>query len=112
MGGGPTPRMPQPAMPPGLPAADAVSAGKKSDTPKTVHPPAARLAAAPSRRLEPRRHRPRLRLRQLYGARVGFAVGPGARGPRTGAGGEASAPSPQVLADVRDTAIFRKMPIA
>src|SRR5262249_24982256 len=39
MGGVKRPRTPQAAIPPGLPAADAVSAGKKSDTPRAVHPP-------------------------------------------------------------------------
>jgi hypothetical protein len=46
-------------------------------------PPAGRRAARPRRlrprrRLEPGRHRARLRLRGLHGARVGLAVGPGA----------------------------------
>src|SRR5262249_7338972 len=59
-GGGPPPQMPQAAILPGLPAKHAVSAPKKSDTPKTVHPHRAEpLTAARGRTGIPRTPPPR-----------------------------------------------------
>ena len=63
-----------------------LAAGCRDNTIRLIdvaQPPASRRAARPHRlrprrRLEPGRHPAGLRLRRLHGARLGFAVGPGA----------------------------------